>query len=262
MKQLMRITGAAFISLATIYVMIAAITIAHITTTSASYQSLELEKPISDSKKNLAWHQACIQQPALAGWLSVDQTPIAYPVVQASTESKLSYFLNHTVWGEPSLYGSVVLDPLGQQTLHTIAYGHRTEFNNTMFGSLVSMCQQKTFDTIGNLLWYVPYKRRVPGSSGPPTGIYSPFCAFEVSASDAPVRQFPTSSDDLHIFAQDLLQRASAVNPVTERSISCISRLFSLVTCTTLAQNSEQRTVVVFAEMKHKSSNLKLKHQA
>lgn len=188
--------------------------------------------------------RAVASLPDLAGWIHIDGTPIDQPVVQATGEEGISYYLSHTIQGEPYAYGSVVLDHLGRRTLHTIAYGHRTDIPGALFGPIADCYRSESFSALGSLWWCAPAEYRSSDGTAPP-GRYRPLCALRAPADSAAIRQFPTTVDSVRKLASQLLRRASA-RSATWRSQMDATHLFTLVTCSTLNERSSERTIVVF----------------
>ena len=76
----------------------------------------------------------------IVGWLTVDNTNIDYPVVQANNNE---YYLNHNLYKEYSSAGWVFMDSNnkpGDQNL--VIYGHRRK-DGSMFGSLGKLLNNK-----------------------------------------------------------------------------------------------------------------------
>lgn len=93
----------------------------------------ETYRPAGDDDVSFAQLQK--QNPEVFGWLTVEDTHINYPLVQAEDNSK---YVNTDVLGEFSLSGSIFLDCRNQKNfsdLNNIIYGHHME-KNVMFGEL------------------------------------------------------------------------------------------------------------------------------
>lgn len=93
--------------------------------------------------------------PDMIGWLSIEDTPINYPILQASDND---YYLDRNYKEEQTDAGSIFMDyrnNLESMSANTIVYGHRMK-DNSMFGSLrkyedeafYKNHQQIQFDTI------------------------------------------------------------------------------------------------------------------
>ncbi|TDF91744.1 class B sortase [Paenibacillus piri] len=73
--------------------------------------------------------------PDIAGWLSIDDTPIHYPVLQADDND---YYLSRNYKREPSKAGSIYMDFRNDSAAlsrNTVLYGHRMK-DGSMFGDL------------------------------------------------------------------------------------------------------------------------------
>lgn len=93
----------------------------------------ETYRPTEDHDISFAELQK--QNPEVFGWLTVEDTHINYPLVQAENNSK---YVNMDVLGKFSLSGSLFLDCRNQKdfsNLNNIIYGHYME-KDAMFGEL------------------------------------------------------------------------------------------------------------------------------
>lgn len=69
------------------------------------------------------------------GWLSIDSTPIDYPIVKGVDNE---FYLNHNFYKEADFAGAIFMDyrnSVDQLDKHTIIYGHDMK-DGSMFGSL------------------------------------------------------------------------------------------------------------------------------
>ena len=83
--------------------------------------------------------------PEVFGWLTVENTHIDYPLVQASNNSK---YVNTNVKGEFSLSGSIFLDYRNNKNfsdMNNIIYGHHID-KEAMFGELEYFKEQEYFE--------------------------------------------------------------------------------------------------------------------
>lgn len=90
--------------------------------------------------------------PEVFGWLTVNDTPIDYPVTQADNNEK---YINTNAEGQYTLSGSIFLDYRNSPSFddfNSILYGHHME-QKMMFGSLSDFSDEKYFDShpYGNL---------------------------------------------------------------------------------------------------------------
>lgn len=93
----------------------------------------ETYRPIEDD--NFSFKELQARNPEVFGWLTVENTHIDYPLVQAENNSK---YVNTDVWGEFSLSGSIFLDCRNQKDFsdfNHILYGHHMA-KDAMFGEL------------------------------------------------------------------------------------------------------------------------------
>ena len=100
-------------------------------------------KPEADDSVN--FEELLAINPDVVGWLTVNDTPIDYPVVQAKDNRK---YLDTTVEGEYRLSGSIFLDYRNRPAFsdyNSIIFGHHME-QNKMFGCLSDFGKKEFFD--------------------------------------------------------------------------------------------------------------------
>jgi len=90
--------------------------------------------------------------PEVFAWLTVNETPIDYPITQADNNEK---YINTNAKGEYTLSGSIFLDYRNSpdfDDFNSIIYGHHME-KNLMFGTLSDFARRAYFDAhpYGNL---------------------------------------------------------------------------------------------------------------
>lgn len=90
--------------------------------------------------------------PDVFGWITVNDTPIDYPVVQGSNNTR---YVNYNAEGKYSLSGAIFLDYRNSRDFsdfNNILYGHHME-KKMMFGSLTDFKDKAYFDAhpYGNL---------------------------------------------------------------------------------------------------------------
>lgn len=74
--------------------------------------------------------------PDIYAWISIPCVNVDYPILQREDDN--SYYLNHTVDGKKSVYGSIYTENYNAKDFsdfNTLIYGHNMK-NGTMFGSL------------------------------------------------------------------------------------------------------------------------------
>lgn len=90
----------------------------------------EKEKPPEKSRQLLSLSE---KYPDMVGWLTMDGTPVDYPVVQCGDNR---YYLNHLPDGSYNTAGSIFMDyRCTGDSGNLILYGHNMR-NGSMFGSL------------------------------------------------------------------------------------------------------------------------------
>lgn len=74
--------------------------------------------------------------PDIYAWINIPAVNVDYPILQNETDN--AYYLNHTVNGQKSVYGSIYTENYNSKDFsdfNTVIYGHNMK-NGTMFGSL------------------------------------------------------------------------------------------------------------------------------
>lgn len=87
------------------------------------------------------------QNNEFVGWLTIDDTPINYPVMQRQNDN--DYYLNHAFDGKEDSSGTLFMDyrcDYVNPTTNTIIYGHNMN-NGAMFGELSRYLDKSFYDT-------------------------------------------------------------------------------------------------------------------
>ncbi|WP_459499199.1 class B sortase [Bacillus sp. C1] len=116
------------------------------------YQSSDMEKKADDGKIRTQFQKLQKINPQIVGWITMDDTQINYPIVQAKDND---YYLYRNYKGEDMRAGSIFMDhrnDVKMQNRNTILYGHRMK-DGSMFGSLKNMLE-KDFFTSHRKLYY------------------------------------------------------------------------------------------------------------
>ena len=95
--------------------------------------------------------------PDVAGWITIDDTHIDYPVVQGKDDME---YINKDVYGEFSLSGSIFLSCMNKKDFsdyYNLVYGHHMA-NGGMFGDVVSFTEKTYFDKHKTGELYLPDK--------------------------------------------------------------------------------------------------------
>lgn len=105
-----------------------------------------------DSEDSVGFEELRLINPEVFAWLTVNDTPIDYPLTQTDDNEK---YINTNAQGQYTLSGSIFLDYRNSpdfDDFNSILYGHHME-RKLMFGSLSDFADREYFDThpYGNL---------------------------------------------------------------------------------------------------------------
>lgn len=171
-------------------------------------------------------------------WLTVEGTPIDYPVAQGS-EPDPEFYLSHDLWGTPSGAGCPFIDARTTAAAgHTLVYGHHMGTTGLQFSSVSDAHRQETFDRLGNLLWHAPEDQ---------TLVLRPLCATVVDMSHQPIQTFPEKGEDVATWVGPIVAEASAKAPDAESLAAGATKVVTLVTCSSAISGQRGRTIVLFA---------------
>jgi len=124
----------------------------------ADLHSAVLEyKPQEDGPVNQSVIDLQAKYPDTMGWLTIPNTKIDYPFVQAGDND---YYLRRDINGEYALAGTLFLDyrcPPDFSARNTIIYGHHMK-NGSMFGTIKSFNDKAFFDANRHGTIYLPYE--------------------------------------------------------------------------------------------------------
>lgn len=111
----------------------------------ASGEDLRSFRPLqTETGQGVAWDMSALSEDVVA-WLTVDDTPIDYPVLQGADNGK---YLNTDPFGKFSLAGSIFLDARNAADFtddYSLIYGHHMEYGR-MFGTLDEFLNEEFFD--------------------------------------------------------------------------------------------------------------------
>lgn len=97
--------------------------------------------------------------PDFAGWLTIDETKVNYPIARGSDNA---YYLEHSFEKKKNELGSIFMDyrnvGMGIDS-HTILYGHYTK-SGYMFGDLDRYLSKKYLDAHPDIIMRDPYTER------------------------------------------------------------------------------------------------------
>ena len=109
----------------------------------ADSEHYKMYKPTADD--TLSFEQLQKRNPDVIGWLTLDDTPIDYPLLQGKNND---IYINTAPDGTFSLTGSIFLDYRSSpdfSDFNSIIYGHHVE-NDAMFGGLDRFAEKEYFD--------------------------------------------------------------------------------------------------------------------
>lgn len=172
-----------------------------------------------------------------AGWLTVENTTISYPLVQAQA-SQPNYYLKHDFYKNWSSIGCPYIDSrtsLGNR--HILAYGHHLGTTQLMFSSLAQAYQRNVFDSLEDAVISTP-----SGS----TLRFTPWIALRVDSTYEPIQSFDWSSEESFIsWAQSLQDEKGAIH-AKDGALTNITQVLTLVTCSSNTAGQKTRTLVIF----------------
>ncbi|KEK26451.1 class B sortase [Bacillus gaemokensis] len=108
------------------------------------YQSSHMEEKAPDGEIRAQFQNLRKINPEIVGWITMDDTQINYPIVQAKDND---YYLYRNYKGEDMRAGSIFMDhrnDVKAQNRNTVLYGHRMK-DGSMFGSLKKMLEKDFF---------------------------------------------------------------------------------------------------------------------
>ncbi|HDR4872685.1 TPA: class B sortase [Bacillus cereus] len=108
------------------------------------YKRSPMEEKSEDGEVRKQFQDLQKINPEIVGWITMDDTQINYPIVQAKDND---YYLFRNYKGEDMRAGSIFMDhrnDVKSQNRNTILYGHRMK-DGSMFGSLKKMLDEDFF---------------------------------------------------------------------------------------------------------------------
>lgn len=182
----------------------------------------------------------------VACWLTVEGTPIDYPVMEPGENLPHGWYLTHNAWGTPSRLGALYIDTRTSSTrLHVLVYGHKAGSSNEMFGSISDVYQPERFERIGDAQFL--------DRDGWHT--FEPLCALKVPADYQAIQRFSWSDPAcVGAFASDIAQRSDARSGDWRAQSLAATRVLTLVTCTQATLGGNERTLLLFTEQEGPST--------
>lgn len=115
------------------------------------YKRSPMEEKSEDGEVRKQFQDLQKINPEIVGWITMDDTQINYPIVQAKDND---YYLFRNYKGEDMRAGSIFMDhrnDVKSQNRNTILYGHRMK-DGSMFGSLKKMLDEDFLCLIVNYI--------------------------------------------------------------------------------------------------------------
>ena len=179
------------------------------------------------------WEALRARNPDISAWVSVEGTPIGYPVVSPREGDPQGFYLNHDFDRNWSFAGCPYLDPRGTADgRHALVYGHHLNFDSEMFTYLRNAWRQEKFDTLGDMYWSTP--------DGGTMRLHPAF-SLSVDKSFAGIQRFDlTGAAETRTWLADLSAQASARADGCDDLCAHATRAVTLVTCTGTSQAAGQ----------------------
>lgn len=122
--------------------------------------SEETIKNTSKKKKVINWSKLRAISEDIVAWIYIPGTGVDYPVIKAKDNE---YYLNHDIYGNSSIYGSIYLDQRYYQMEdineadNIVIYGHNMgHWNTSMFGKLMKYKEKDYYLKHKEVYLYTP----------------------------------------------------------------------------------------------------------
>lgn len=205
----------------------------------SAYRALASE--FREGADTALWEELSSRAPAAGAWLTVEGTPIDYPVAIETASTPRGFYLSHDIWGGRSATGCPYVDRRSDPDgTHVVVYGHRMGWSGRMFGALWDAFEQDAFDELGAALWLTPDQG---------TTRMRPLCALSVPERFAEIQVFDLAGTDVASFANKICEQASARSADWRSLADRARRILTLITCTEANGHSSTRTIVLFASV-------------
>lgn len=183
--------------------------------------------------------------PEVAGWLTVENTSISYPVVLPEAGTPRDWYLDHDVQGYWNPLGCPYIDNRsGTDKHHLLVYGHHVHNSDAMFSSIAAAYQEDIFEAIGSATWSTPDGE---------TETFYPCMALNVESSYDTIQRFSFADQvDLQIWIGSLSKDAQAKARMWAKQMTDATRVLTLVTCSSEQPGQTWRTLVVFTDVEGK----------
>ena len=188
------------------------------------------------------WAELRAENPDIKYWMTVENKPIDYPLVQH--ESDQNFYLKHNFWGDYSTAGTPFIDVrnYAMTDKHLLTYGHHITGSETMYSTVNKAWKPEEFAEIGNLTLEFPDENDVTHYE-----IYYPAFAFMVDQSYQTIQTFDYADDaDFRNWLRGMADEATSTNERTDYLVRNARRAVSFVTCASDTPNQRERTIIVF----------------
>lgn len=212
---------------------------AHEDGTAAAYEQLARNTSVVTQRTEQGEPVDATALPASC-WLTVEGTPIDYPVMEPDDTTPDGWYLTHNAWGVPSRLGALYIDTRTSSTrCHVLIYGHKAGSSKRMFGSISDAYEPQSFERIGSAQFL--------DRDGWHT--FSPLCALKVPADYQAIQRFSwTDASCVGMFAHDIARQADARSSDWDTQSLAAARVLTLVTCTQATPGGHERTLLLFTE--------------
>lgn len=185
------------------------------------------------------WEALRARNPDISAWVSVEGTPIDYPVVSPREGDPQGFYLNHDFDRNWSFAGCPYLDPRGTADgWHALVYGHHLNIDSEMFTYLRDAWRQEKFGALGDMRWSTPAEGTVS---------LHPAFSMSVDKSFADIQRFDFGGTaELRAWLSALSAQATAKTDGCGTLCAGATRAVTLVTCTGNFAGGRARTLTVF----------------
>lgn len=196
------------------------------------------EMRASQSSSTNGSHDLLAQNSDAVGWLNVENTPVSYPLVQASAQRR-EWYLTHDFWNRRNVAGCPFIDDrCSISSQHVLVFGHHLGSSDSMFSPLATAWKTRVFSNLGmasiELVNDVAYRFR-------------PFCALHVEKDFEPIQRFEWPDDTgLHSWLGQILKEASAEAADAQKQAEKARQILTLATCSNAIAGQQERTLTVF----------------
>ena len=201
-------------------------------------QTSEEMSTVEDAESG--WNRLQKTNDETVGWLTVDGTPINYPIVQPKGSTPEDFYLSHDFWKHADGGGCPYLDTRAQAGgRHLLVFGHRFAGTERMFSSLSYAWDERVFFSIG------PASLSAPNRAAES---FAPLCALRVDQDFPNIQRFDFEHGAaLRSWLTDIVKQADVRCENSEVSIGRAERVLTLVTCAGNRGGGRERALVIFS---------------